>query len=63
VSSGRNAIYISILSVFWVLLNCIIHVSGFMWQDCEQKEVGLYEKYDYYLICIENLVRSCGVVI
>jgi hypothetical protein len=35
-----------------------IHVSG----SREQKGVRLYGKYDYYLICTEKLVRSCGVV-
>jgi hypothetical protein len=36
-----------------------IHVSG----SREQKGVRLYGKSDYYLICTEKLVRSCGVVI
>jgi hypothetical protein len=58
VSSGRHAIYISSLSVFWGKLSIIqgIHVA----RCREQKGVRLYGKYDYYLIYTENLVRSCG---
>jgi hypothetical protein len=68
VSSGRHAIHIVGLSVFWALLHERIiqrriweriHVSG----SREHKGVRLYGKYDYYLICTENLVGSCGVVI
>jgi hypothetical protein len=68
VSSGRHAIYIVGLSVFfWDYLHGLlllgieggIHVAG----SREKKGVRLYGKYDYYLICTEKLVRSCGVVI
>jgi hypothetical protein len=38
--------------------------EGFMFSGSrEQKGVRLYGKYDYYLICTENLVRSCGAII
>jgi hypothetical protein len=37
----------------------IIHDSLY----CEEKGVGLYGKYDYYLIYTEMFVRICEVVI
>jgi hypothetical protein len=36
----------------------MIHVA----RSREKKGVRLYGKYDYYLICNEKLVGSCGVV-
>jgi hypothetical protein len=68
VSIGMHVIYITGLSVFLGGWNYYrefmdysrekkIHVVG----SCEKREVGLYVKYDYYLIYNKKLVRSCGV--
>jgi hypothetical protein len=43
----------------YFIIIMMIHVSRYR----EQKEVWLYGKSIYYLICIENLVRSWGDVI